>query len=184
MMVIWAGLMPIWRRISGSTPWPIEPKPIMTMRPLKSRYLLPATFFAIPAPLSPGLVRDWSINGDGAFLKAPSVRCDVEQGLDADRLERGEAVEGDRRVGRRVGAGRQDLELVAGLQRQRQLVLGLLVEDVGRIAGRAGQHDRAETGAVARGAQAVLDALVHGLGQAGELADVEVDPALALVGRL
>src|ERR1044071_2571623 len=31
--VICEGLMATWRRISGITPWPIEPKPIITMRP-------------------------------------------------------------------------------------------------------------------------------------------------------
>jgi hypothetical protein len=54
MMVIWLGLMPIWRKISGSTPWPIEPKPIMTMRPLNETYCLVrvalrAVFFAMIA---------------------------------------------------------------------------------------------------------------------------------------
>src|SRR5215475_7343036 len=135
MIVIWLGLMPRWRKIRGSTPCPIEPKPIMTRRPLKSRCFFHAGFLAISMPrwLDVG-----SINGNGAFLKAPLVRLGVETSLDADRLERREAVEGDRRVGRRVGAGRQDLDLVAGPQRQRQLVFGLLVQDVGRVAGRAG----------------------------------------------
>jgi hypothetical protein len=43
--------MPIWRKISGSTPWPIEPKPIISMRPSNFRYFLlvalRALFFAI-----------------------------------------------------------------------------------------------------------------------------------------
>src|SRR5690348_5417301 len=168
MIVIWLGLMPIWRRISGSTPCPMEPKPIMIMRPLKPRYflleILRAAFFAISALPLPSIV-GWSINGDGAFLKAPSVRFSAEtRASDADRLERREAVEGNRRVGRRVGPGREDLDLVARLQRERQLVLRLLVEDIGRIAGRPGQHDRSHARAVARRAQAVLYALAHRLG--------------------
>ena len=32
-MVICVGAMSMWRRISGSTPWPMLPKPTMTMRP-------------------------------------------------------------------------------------------------------------------------------------------------------
>jgi hypothetical protein len=62
MMVIWDGLMPIWRRISGSTPWPIEPKPIMTRRPLNETCLVLrrdfcAVFFAMiasPIDWNPG----------------------------------------------------------------------------------------------------------------------------------
>ena len=56
MTVICSGLMSMCRKISGSTPWPIEPKPIMTMRPENEAYFLEsfflplrATFFAISA---------------------------------------------------------------------------------------------------------------------------------------
>ena len=59
MTVICSGLMSMCRKISGSTPWPIEPKPIMTMRPENEAYFLEsfflplrATFFAISASLS------------------------------------------------------------------------------------------------------------------------------------
>jgi hypothetical protein len=34
-IVMRLGRMPMWRRISGSTPWPMLPKPTMTMRPGK-----------------------------------------------------------------------------------------------------------------------------------------------------
>ena len=55
-------------------------------------------------------------------------RCRETAGCsDAVRPQRREAVEADRRVARRVGAGRQDLDLVADLEFERQLVLGLLV---------------------------------------------------------
>src|SRR5581483_11131843 len=96
---------------------------------------------------------------------------------DAIGLERREAVEIDRAVARRVRAGAQDLDLVADLQVHRQAIGGLLVEDVGAVAGRAGEHDRAGRRAVARRRDRVLDALVHGLGEAAELADIEIDPA-------
>ena len=55
MTVICSGLMSMCRKISGITPWPIEPKPIMTMRPeneisfLEAFFDLRATFFAISA---------------------------------------------------------------------------------------------------------------------------------------
>src|SRR5439155_22866850 len=52
--------------------------------------------------------------------------------------------------------------------------------DVGAVAGRTGDHGRTNHSA-ARRLDAVLDALVHRLGEAGELADVEIDPALLLV---
>src|SRR5262249_31473654 len=139
MMVIWLGLMPRWRKIRGSTPWPIEPKPIMTMRPLKSRCFFHAIFFAI----SVFRLFDSGVDKRRRGLSQGPVatpRC--QKSLNADRLERREAVEGDRRIGRRVGAGREDLDLVAGLERQRQLVLGLFVENVGRVAGRTRQHHR------------------------------------------
>src|SRR5215213_9624681 len=103
MMVIWLGLIAIWRKISGSTPWPIEPKPTITMRPVNGTYFLKAFFFDFLAMRRPCSLSERSINGDGAFLKAPSRRADVAPALDADRLERLEAVEGHRRVGRRVG---------------------------------------------------------------------------------
>src|SRR6185437_15156636 len=112
--------------------------------------------------------------GRGGAAAPDAVRSD------AVCLERREAVEADRRVARRIGAGRQDLDLVADREIERQLVLGSLVEDVGAVAGRAGDHRRAD-GAAARRPDAVLDALVHRLGQPGELADVEIDPALLVV---
>src|SRR5690606_4337575 len=49
---------------------------------------------------------------------------------DAVGLQRLEAVEGDRGVGRGVGAGRADLEPVADLQVLGQAIVGALVEDV------------------------------------------------------
>src|SRR3546814_8693153 len=75
-------------------------------------------------------------------------------------------------------------DLVADLQRQRQQIGCLLVEHVGRIAGRPGQHAGAGLAAVAPAADRVADCLVHGLGEAAELADVEEDPARVLGGIL
>src|SRR5262245_54856239 len=116
MMVIWLGLMPMCFRMSGSTPWPIEPKPIMTMRPLKSMCLPRASFFV--AIFSSCLVREWSSKKKRGLFQGPVDSLQKEARLDADRLERRKTVERDGRVRRRVGPGRQDLDLVAGLQRQ------------------------------------------------------------------
>ena len=59
-----------------------------------------------------------------------------------DRLQRREAVEGHRRVGRRVGAGALDQQLVTDLEGDRQQVWLLLVQDVRRVAGRACENAR------------------------------------------
>src|ERR1043166_3612362 len=56
--------------------------------------------------------------------------------LDAIGLQRLEAVETHRRVHRRVRARGEDLDPVADLEVERQLVLGPLVEDVGAVASR------------------------------------------------
>ena len=105
---------------------------------------------------------------------------------DAVGPQRREAVEGDRRVGRRVGAGALDQHLVADRQRDRQVVGRLLVEHVG--ANRRSDR-RPRTGVfaspVVRRARRIADRLVHRLGETAELADVEVDPAqLVLVALL
>src|SRR5450759_1313808 len=117
--------------------------------------------------------------GEAGARRLPSMS-------DVVGLQRREAVEGHRRVGRRVGAGALDQHLVADLQAHRQRVRLLLVQHVGRVAGRAGQHARAHGVGVPRRADRVADRLVHGLGQAAELADIEIDPAhvvfLALLG--
>src|SRR4051794_2954943 len=55
-------------------------------------------------------------------------------------LQRREAVEGDGGVGRGVGARASDQDLVADLERDRQPIGLLLVEHVGGVAGRPGEH--------------------------------------------
>ena len=69
---------------------------------------------------------------------------------DAVGLERREAVEVHRAVARGVGAGRHYVDAIADREVERQLVIGLFVQDVGAVAGRAGEHDRARRRAVAR----------------------------------
>src|ERR1051325_1707978 len=104
---------------------------------------------------------------------------------DAVGAQRRKAVEPDGGIARGVGAGCEDLDLVADLQLQWQPVFGALVEDVGAVAGRAGNDDRALGAAAPARLDAVFDALAHRLGEAVELADVEIDPAsvaIALVG--
>ena len=100
--------------------------------------------------------------------------------LDAVGAHRRKAVEPDRGVARGVGAGRQDLDLVADLKAERQPVFGLLVQDVGAVAGRAGEDRPAPPARRGPGViDAVFDALVHRLGEPVELADIEIDPALS-----
>ncbi len=105
----------------------------------------------------------------------------------AVRLERRETVEAHRRVGRRVGPRRQELHVVARRQRERQVVVGLVVEHVDAVAGGSGEHDRTGRAAVVRRADPVADRLVGRLDESAELADVEVDPtavvAFALAGH-
>src|SRR5215510_7385338 len=101
-------------------------------------------------------------------------------------LQRREAVERHRRVGRRVSAGALNQHLVTDLQADREHVGLLLVQDVGGVAGRSRQHAGCQGVAVPRGADWIANRLVHGLGETAETADVEIDPTdivfLALIG--
>jgi hypothetical protein len=54
-----------------------------------------------------------------------------------------------------------------------------LVEHVGAVARRAGQHDRSGARPVARSLDAVADRLAEGLGETVEQAHVEEHPAAA-----
>src|SRR5690554_4576634 len=103
-MVICDRLMSIWRRISGSTPWPIEPKPIITMRPLK-----PAGFTCLAMESPP-------YNEHRRGQAPPALSTGIAEALDADRLQRREAVEIDGRIARGVGAGGEDFHLVADFE--------------------------------------------------------------------
>ena len=84
-------------------------------------------------------------------------------------LQRLEAVEGNGRIGRRIGARALDQNLVADRQRDRQGIHVLLVHHVGRIAGRTGEHAGLHLVSVMRGADRVADRLVHGFGETAEL---------------
>jgi len=70
-----------------------------------------------------------------------------------------------------------DAEFVAHLQGLRQLVLELLVQDVGAVTRGAGDDDGARLPFAPQGLEAILDGFVEGLREAAEFADVEVDPA-------
>ncbi|ENN87458.1 hypothetical protein RHSP_28371 [Rhizobium freirei PRF 81] len=98
-------------------------------------------------------------------------------------LQRVETVERHSRVGRGVGTGAFDQDLVADGERHRQRIEVLLVEHVGRIAGRTGNDAGLHLVAVAHRADRVADRLVHGFGETAELADVEEDPASGVVVR-
>src|SRR5690348_3314247 len=106
----------------------------------------------------------------------PGAVAAVPKGLDVNRPERVEAVEIDRGIGGRVGAGRIEPELVAALQVGRQGVAGLVVEDVRGVAGRAGEHNRGFGGIALRDrANAIADRLSLHFRQTTETADVEID---------
>src|ERR1700747_2285528 len=99
------------------------------------------------------------------------------RGSDHVLPQRWVAVEADRGIGRGIGAGRLDQDLVADRERHRQWVWRLFVEDVDRVSGRAGDDARPRLVAIVRGADRIADRLADGLGEAVELADVEIDPA-------
>src|SRR6185295_9049154 len=87
--------------------------------------------------------------------------------LQAVGLEQRKPVE-SRRVAAGVGAGAQNLDAVAAGQAERELVERPLVQDVGAVAGRSGQHDRSGP-PPARRAQPVLDRFVQSFGEAAKL---------------
>src|SRR3954453_16691664 len=89
--------------------------------------------------------------------------------LDVHRLQRREAVEAHRRIGRRVGAGALDQHLVADLEAYWELVRLPPVQHTGRVARRPGEHARAKLVAVPRCLDRVADRLVHRLGETAEL---------------
>src|ERR1051325_8106502 len=64
--------------------------------------------------------------------------------LNAVGAQRREAVKADRGVACGIGPGRQDLDLVADFEAQRQPVFGPLIEDVGAVAGGPGDNHRSE----------------------------------------
>src|ERR1700722_9965067 len=70
--------------------------------------------------------------------------------LDVIGLQRREAVERHRRVGRGVGPSALDQHFVADLETDRQLVRLLLIAHVHRVAGRACEHAGTGLATVAR----------------------------------
>src|SRR5712671_1835722 len=100
---------------------------------------------------------------------------------DAVGAQRRKPVEPDRCVARGVGAGREDLDLVADFEAERQPVLGVLVKNIGAVAGRPGQDYRSQRPGAPGRLDAVFDALPDRLGEAVELADIEINPALAAI---
>src|SRR3712207_4667598 len=105
-----------------------------------------------------------------AARKGPGTLSRAEAGPASDVVlgQRAEAVEGLARIGRHIGAGREQLDPVPALERQRQAVVGLLVERVRAVAGRAGDGHGPVRLAVMRRAEGVLNRLALGLRQAAE----------------
>src|SRR5580658_6232587 len=128
-------------------------------------------------PLSASSVCKRLVVGAGVTPAPVTIGCG---NLNMEGLQRREAVESDRRIGRRVGTGPFDQHFVADLKAYRQRVRHLFVEHVGRIAGRSCKHAWAEL-AIARSSDGIADRLVYGFGKAAEFADVEIDPAHVVV---
>src|ERR1700733_14466469 len=108
----------------------------------------------------------------------------LETTLDHVGFERLEAVEADRGIRRRIGAGSLDHDLAADLQRHRQQVWLLLVQDVDRVATRPRDDTGAKRIVVVFRPDRIADHLVLRFGETVEPADVEVDPALLVLVRL
>src|SRR5262245_60480747 len=150
------------RSMSGKVPLPMEPKPIITIGPSKRAWSGPLSAAAMLA----------------LILVTP---CSAAVRSDVVGLQRREAVERHRGVGRGVGAGTLDQHLVADLEADRQGIGLSFVHDVGRVAGRSRDHAGSEFVAVTRGTDRIPDRFVHGLGKTAELADIEIDPAHVVV---
>src|SRR5450631_104109 len=103
--------------------------------------------------------------------------------LQANGPQGSKSVEAHRGIAAGIGAGIQDLDTVAALEVEWHVVAGLLVENVGAVTGRTGEHDRSRRSGTRR-AQSILNALVERFGQAAEFPHVEIDPARLVGARL
>src|SRR5579864_2065507 len=114
-----------------------------------------------------------------------ACRLNFEPVLHPDKVafEWRKAVERDCGSAGAVGAGRQEVDHVTDLQSERQMVGMAAVENIGAVAGRAGEDYRAAVPTVARRADAIMDPLRKRLVEPVVDAGVEVDPALALARR-
>src|ERR1700733_5700641 len=108
----------------------------------------------------------------------------LETTLDHVGLERREAVEADRGIGGRVSARSLDRDLGANLERNRQQIWLLLVQDVDRVATRPRDDTGAKRIVVVFRPDRIADHLVLRFGETVEPADVEIDPALLVLVRL
>src|SRR6266852_6003221 len=122
----------ICRSISGKVPLPIEPKPIITIGPSKRAWSGQLSVVGVFISSTPTKGR--------AARGARRSRLPDVPGSDVIGLQRRKAVEGDRGIGRGIGAGALDQHLVADLEAHRQVVRLPLVHHVDRVAGGAGQH--------------------------------------------
>jgi hypothetical protein len=85
-----------------------------------------------------------------------SLRSVQSDGIRSDWRE---AIEFDRGVVRGVGAGGEKIDRVADREIERQLVAGMLVNDVGAVAGRPCENRRRAGQARKRGVNPIVDAL-------------------------
>src|SRR5262245_1899426 len=140
--------------------------------PLSSYPLLPRLFAREKVP--EGRMR--ATFSQRSWEKGKALQLD--QALNDVALERDEAVEGDGRIGARIGSRLVDQHLSADGERHRQVIERLLVEHVGGIAGRPRDHARRLLIVIPPGEDRIADGFLHRLGEAAELADIEIDPSV------
>ena len=106
---------------------------------------LPVNSARVVSARRPDVHRAAPLAGRLAVIKM----CEVE-GLAPDRpgsnvnfTQGGETVKSDGAVTRRIGARAQDFDFIAGLQGERQLIVGVLIKHVGFVTRRPGDDDRA-----------------------------------------
>src|ERR1019366_9906616 len=97
---------------------------------------------------------------------------------------RREAVEPNRGIGRRISTRSFDQHFRPDFKANGKEIGFLLVKHIDGVATRSGNHARLGGLAIESGPDWIADHLVHRLGEAVELADVEIDPLHLVVVRL
>ena len=98
-------------------------------------------------------------------------------------LDRRKAVEFDRGVACRVGAGGKEIDGVTDLEIEWQIASSTLIQNVDAVTSWAGRYRRFRRPVVYRWLNAVLNAFAEGFGKPVVTTGVEVDPAAACASR-
>ena len=116
------------------------------------------------------------LGGASVPLHSRSEKLGSTRRLQAVRFKRRKSFEVRRGGAVGVGAGVENFDAITAGEIHREFIAGLFIEDVGAVAGGAGEDDWARD-ARAGGAEAVFDAFVEGFGQTAKFGDVEIDPS-------